>query len=293
MHKQLLTAVSALAILAAAPAMADTQAETNASVNAEITTDADRTANEDNMPTTTEQDIKQGWENTKKTVSDTANDVADATERTYNDIKASLLSDDTDNMEIQNVAINTQSTASGMIGQPVINNGERVGKIRDIIVDGSGTPTMVIVGDGDFFGLGKLAAFDYSTITGTNSEGDVIAPLTENAISQAAEFSYEPENENGNIRVIPSNGYSVAKLLDGQLVDSQGETLAQIEDIQFQGGSAAHLVVSFDQVLGLGGKNAAISYDTATVIKDGDEYDFQVSADKAVQFENFKKTSTN
>lgn len=286
MNKQLLTAVSAMAMMVAAPAIADTNVNTT-------TTQNERTANQSDTPKVTEEEIKQGWEDTKEAVSKTADDVAKATKETYNDIKAALINEDPNNLEITNVVINTRTTANGMIGQPVVNNGERVGKVRDIIVDKSGNPIMVIVGDGDFFGLGKLAAFDYNSITGTNAEGDVIAPLTEEAIAQAAEFSYETTDAGENVTVMPGNGYSVSKLLDGQLIDPKGKTLGQIEDIQFQGGSAAHIIVGFDQILGLGGKKAAITYDSASVISEGNDYNFQLSSAKTAQFENFKNSSTN
>ena len=252
--------------------------------------DAERTANQDDIP---KQDAKESWEKTKDAVSGAAHDAAEATKDAYQDIKATILGDDTATVEMTHIVISTRSTANGIIGKPVHNGSERVGTIDDIILDSNGKAVMVVVADGDFFGMGKLAAFDYGSMVKVMADGDVIMPLTEGAIDQAAEFSYNREDSGDNVRIIPSNGYSAKALLDGQLIDTKGETLAEIDDIHFRSGMASQLVVGFDKTLGLGGEKAAIGFNNTTVVRDGDDYDFQLSANKAVQFESYKKAVIN
>ncbi len=290
MNKTFLTAVSAIALLAAGPALADTKA--SAGVNA--STNKERTANQNDVPEVTKEDVKEGWNETKEAVSDAADKVSDAAKDSYDGVKAALMDEDPNNIEVTPVTIDKKALATGIIGKPVYNGDERVGKIHDIILDRSGNAVMVIVADGDFFGTGKLAAFNYKSMINTNAQGNFIMPLTEATIKQAAEFSYDRSDSNsGSVRVIPDNGYSVAELLDGQLIGADGKDLAQIDDIHFQDGSADQLVVGYDKTLGLGGEKAALNFGAAKIVPDRDGYDFQISQAKATQFEKYKKTMTN
>lgn len=279
MNKVFLTAVSAIAIMAAGPALADTEVKAGMNADASVTPGSAEAAAQSTGDVS--KDVEKAWE-----------DIKDDTSKAYKDIKASLLDEDSKNLNVSPITINTSTTAAGMIGQPVVNGEERVGKIKDIILDNTGKATMVIVADGDFFGTGKLAAFDYSTVMNVNAEGDVIAPLNEASIDQAAEFSYEPSSDE-SVRVMPGNGFSTSALLDGQLTNSQGKTLGQVDDIRFESGTASHLIIGFNQVLGLGGKNAAIAYNSADIVKDGNGYDFRLTAAKSAQFENYKENATN
>lgn len=291
MNKTFLTAVSAIAVMAAMPALADT--DVKAGAKAEVAAEPGSDAAAAQSTGSVKQDVENAWEDIKSDTSKAYNKAKDETAEAYQDIKAALINDDAKIMDVTDVTINSSTTAAGMIGQPIFNGEERVGKVKDIIVDRDGKAMMVVVADGDFFGMGKLAAFDYSSVMKVNAAGDVMTPLTEKTIEQAAEFSYDREKYSDTVRVIPSNGYSVAKLLEGQLVDTKGETLGQMDDVQFRDGSAAHLIIGFDRVLGLGGEKAALSYDTASIVADGQDYDFQLSAEKSVQFESYKKTATN
>lgn len=287
MNKSLLTAVSAFAIMAAAPAMADTKVKAGASVDAEMETE--RTEGQSDIPEVTGEEIKQGWEDTKDAVSDTAKDISDATGKAYDDIKATFLSDD-ENADITSVTINEKMTAEGMIGQPVYNaSGERVAKIHDIILDSNGDAKMVILADGDFTGLGKNVAFDYDVITQRSAEGDIVAPLTEEMIDAAAAFSYDPDDYSETVRIIPQNGYSVAELLDGDLVDTQGKKVGDVENISIRNGEADRIIVGFDKLLGLGGEKAALNYDAVDLVSKENKTHFKLSANQALKFETFKK----
>lgn len=278
MKTTLLAAVSAVAIMASAPVFAaDMKAQTNANVEAEAGTN--------NV-------LEEGWNNTKKAVSDTADDVSDATSNAYSNVEAALMGDDTN--ASTNISIDTRMTAGGMIGQPVYNaNGERVAKVRDIIVDADGKAKMVILGDGDFTGLGKLAAFQYDTITKRSSDGDIITSLTEEIIDGATSFSYSADDASDTVTVIPANGYSVSALLDGELKDANNQSLGDVDNISFKNATASELIIGFDKTLGLGGKKAALDYEDAQIVRDGNSLDFKLGANQAAQFESFQKTLRN
>lgn len=276
MKKTLLTAVSVLALIGAGPVLAETQAN----MSQPNTPGSEKAAAQSTGDIT--KDAKKAWTEMKK-------DAKSA----YEEIEAALMDENEKNMAFKSVRISTQTTANGMIGEPVHNAQERVGTVKDIILNRDGKPVMVIVADGDFFGLGKLAAFDYASMVKVGPDGDIMMPLTEEAIDRAAEFSYDREDYSETVRVIPSNGYSASKLLNGQLIDTKGKTLGQIDDIQFRGAQASHLIVGFDKVMGLGGENAAMKYTAAKVVQDGDDYDFQLNADKTAQFEHYKETAVN
>lgn len=284
MKKHILSAVSVLAIMAAAPAYADMKTDHQTMTKAEA---AEKQRDD---AVVTKKELKQGWEDTKKAVSDAADDVADATEETYDDIKAAFVSVD-ENTEIQNVVINERQTASNIIGATLYDEaGQSIAKVSDIILDDAGHASMVIVADGEIFGLGKKVAFDYSIVTNKNADGSVMAPLTEEVIDQAAAFSYDSQDSSDNVRVMPANGFSVAELLDGQLVNQKGDALADVENISFNGAKAETLILGFNEVLGMGGQKAAMSFGAAKLIKDadGNGADFQLNASQAKQFESYK-----
>lgn len=276
MKTGILTAVSAVAIMIAAPAYAQSNA-------------ADHTTQNDGV--ITKQEMKQGWDDTKKAVSDAANDVAKATEKTYEKAKAAFISND-QNARITEVTVDERNTAKNIVGATVYNEkGESIAKVHDIILDQDGAAKMVVVADGEIFGLGKKVAFDYDVLMSANAEGEVIAPLSEKAIDQAAEFSYDTAASGADIRVIPANGYSVAALMKAKLVDPKGTDIASVENISFANGKAENLIVGFNKVLGIGGERAALAFADTKMVRDakGDAYNFQLSTAQAAQFESFKK----
>src|SRR5262249_42493314 len=99
-----------------------------------------------------------------------------------------------------------------------------------------------------------------------------------------------------NIQVIPEGSLSVATLLKGQLVNPQNQTVAQVDNLSFRDGAVNQVIVAFDQVLGLGGKKAAVPYNDVKIVRQNDSgtnVDLQLNAAQSAQFENFKKTATN
>jgi len=242
---------------------------------------------------------------TKPEISETGNIVEDAktavkdikkdTSKAYDKIKATLIGKE-NNDKNTTLEIDSKYTANNIIGQPVHNStskeNESVGTIKDIIIDRDGKGIWVIVADGNFFDMGKLAAFDYERIMKINSNGDIAAPLTKSSIDNAAEFSYENKDYSNRVLVIPSNGLSVSKLLQGRLLDQNKESMADIENILFKNGMASQIIVGFDKMLGFGGEKAVFSFHDVTIIHDDEKLDFQMSKDKSAQFETYKKTLT-
>ena len=276
MKNNVLTCVSVIALLAAAPAIAETK------------------ANEKAGSSTISEDVSKAWESTKENVSDAAEKVSEESKEAYESIKATLVNEDYTAQNAQIVTIDSRNTASGMIGQPIHNHkNEKIGSVHDIILNEKGQATQVIVADGGIMGLGtKYAAFDYGLVSQRKKDGDVIMPLSEETIKKAAKFSYDAADANkDDVRVIPAGSLSVATLLDGQLVNPANETVAQVDNISFQNGAASQVIVAFDQMLGLGGERAAVAYNDVKIVRQDDantNIDFQLSAAEATQFEAYK-----
>lgn len=284
MKKTLLTATSAIAILLSAPAVNAAEksaAEPGSQAAAESSTGSFT------------QDAKKAYKNMKKDASEAANTVSEKAKDMYKDAKHALNTDEDSGFEQVNIDVKT--TATNMIGKPVYNiDGERVAKVHDIIMSEDGNAMMVILADGEFTGLGKLVAFDYSVLTTRSADGDVIASIDEKTIDHAASFSYEPGEINKEVRIMPSNGYSLSKLLDGELVGAEGEELAAIDNIVFDNGQAEQLIVSVGGTLGMGAKNVALSFDEPTLVPERNgNLNMKLSANQSVQFEAFEKSITN
>lgn len=191
------------------------------------------------------------------------------------------------------VVVDPRKTANGIIGHPVYNEKhESIAKVTDIILDKNGNAAMVIVADGEFIGLGKKAAFYYSAITRVEEDGDVIMPLTEKIIDDAAAFSYDKADGSDKVLVIPDNGYSVVKLLDGKLVNQKMEAVADVENITLKNAKAHQIILGFDKTMGLGGEKALINFADAAIVSDKDQLHFQLNAEKTTQFEAYKKAVT-
>lgn len=270
MKKTILTTVSVIALMGAMPALAET-AKTQTEINAEASTTGNIV------------------DDAKAAVKDMKSDTAEA----YEEIKATLLGKESTDKNTP-VVIDSRKTANGMIGHSVYDDKhESVAKVTDIILDRDGKAVMLIVTSNAVMGTGKMAAFDYSAVTRVEGDGDVIMPLTKDMIDKAASFSYRDNKTGGKAHVIPNNGYSVTKILDGKLVNQKKKPVADIDNISFQNGAANQLIVGFDKTFGMGGEKAVLSYSDTAIIRDGETLDFQLSANKAAQFEAYKKSLAN
>lgn len=285
MKTTILTAVSAIAIMSATPALAE-----NATKSVKPGSEAAANASTGSVT----KDVKNAWKDTKEDVSNATESISEAAKDTYNDVKQALSDDDDQAKVMSEVTIAPNKTAEGMIGETVFNtNGDRVAKIHDIILDESGQAVMVVMADGGFTGLGKLVAFDYDIITSRSSEGDVIASLSEKMMDSGATFSYDRSEFSDSVRVMPDNGFSVAELLDGELVNPQGKTLAEVDNIVFRNAQATQVIVRFGQTFGMGGQQAALSYSEADLTRNGDSVDFKLSANEALDFKAYTETALN
>jgi sporulation protein YlmC with PRC-barrel domain len=272
MRKKFLATASIIALMSVSPALAD------------------KANTEDSVAKEASEQVKEGWDKTKKAVQETAEDATQATKDAYRDFKAFIFSDDEGQLGIEQVKVNPRTTATGILEEPVYNfNDERVGVVEDIILDEEGKAVMVIIGDGDFFGLGKLAAFDYDSMVEMGADGDLVMPLTEETIDRAAEFSFDREHTGMNVRMMPNDAYSVKKLLDAELVDANGEKLGEVDDITFKAGRANQLIVGFDKILGFGGEEVSLAYNDATLVRaDEDSYSYTLSEKKSSLINNHK-----
>lgn len=270
MRNKILTVASVIALMGTASVVAQAQSE-RALSNAEATTTGNIT-----------EDAKTAWGNMK----------SDASEAYY-DIKAVIIGDETVKTN-EYAVIDSRQTATGIIGHSVYNEtGEKVATVTDIILDATGKADMVVVSDSTFMGMGKTAAFNYNDITRIDKDGDVIMPLTENIIDNAKPFSYDRNVRVDNTVYIPSDAYSVSTLLKGRLLNQRRESVADIENIHFKNGRAEHLIVGFDKTLGFGGEQALLAFNDAKIMRNGDALDFQLSAEKAMQFEVYKNRAIN
>lgn len=286
MTKTILMGVSALAIMAAIPAFAANEVKTEAggTVKVEGPNTANKATDAQNTDKISSEKVEQA-----------AEDVSDAVDEAYRDMR-DFFTGNTAPKDLKNTNVPKSQTASGMIGQTIKGmDGKNVGKVHDIIVGKNGNAEMVIVSDGGLLGVGdKLAAFDYDVIVSSNKDGDVISTLSEKNVDRAVEFSYDAKDAGDNVRVLPAGGYSVAKILDGQLLDPQDKAVADVENISFRGGKADLAIVAFNQVLGLGGEKAVLDFnELALVQKDKGDVDFRLTAAQAAQFEKFKQQTSN
>ncbi len=282
MNYKILSAVSALTLLAASP-MAAAQSD---SVHPQSRFERTNAANNPDTPpaaTITKEDIKRGWENTKKAVTETVEE-----------IEYTILGDETNGA---NTKISMGATTKGLLDRPVYStNNKHIGTMKDIIIDREGNAMLAVVSEAKLIDLGaKESAFDYGMVLRRDEKGDVVMPLTEETIKNAREFSYNAEDAGKeNIRTIPAGGYSVEKLLKANIVNPSGDKVAGVDNITFRAGHIDALIVGFDKVLGMGGKQAALRFSDVKLLDKGDgDVAFQMTAPQAAQFESFKQSASN
>lgn len=261
----------------------DTQTEMR--TGAQSGTTSDRVDVENNMTTsgnTVREDVKESWEKTKQAVSETMDDV-----------EYTLFDKDAKGVQ-SNIAAG--ATARGFMNRAVYNErNERVGTLRDIIVDDKGVATLAIVSDSEITAIGKEAAFDYGLVLRRDQDGDIVMPLSEETINRAQRFSYDRDNAGKEgVRTITTGSYSIDELMEANVVNQAGEKVASVDNITFRNGRADALIVGFDKVLGMGGKKAALPFSNVKMITKGDnDVDFQLTASQAAQFETFKQSASN
>lgn len=295
MKKSVLLSVSALALAIAIPAHAETvKTETGNPVRVEGPNSYTKADDARAAHQIDSEKVDRNLEKAGKSIENAAEDVGDAINEAYRDMR-DYFRGQQGPQDIKNVEIAASQTATGMIGQPVRNvAGEKVGTVHDIVVDRDGKAQLVVVSDGGILGLGnKLAAFDYGVIINRNQNGDVISTLSKEAIDGVAEFSYDTAKKGDSIRVMPSGGISVKKILDADLLGPDNKAVAAVDNVVFRGGEADMLVVTFNKVLGLGGQKAVMNYDEIALVEKDKDIDFRLTAQQAARFDSFKATASN
>lgn len=219
---------------------------------------------------------------------------ADAEMReTADEIKAFFMGKGPDG-KLEPVLIRRDKTAHGLIGESIVNlKGEKIATVKDIILSNDGKAILVVVSDGGVLGIGsKVAAFDYSKVITQNPDGKVVMILSQQMVDHAADFSYDPKDW-AKAKVIPSGSISTNLLLEGEVLDSNGKKIADIENVYFRDAEASQLIVGFDKTLGMGGELAALDYDKLQMVQKNKELDFKLTASQTAQFRNFKKSVAN
>jgi sporulation protein YlmC with PRC-barrel domain len=289
--KTLLTAVSA-AVLLASPAIAETRTTADAEANVEegierAKMNADKTW----------QDTKDAASDAKERVGNAAERAAAKTEAKATEVKARVFSTEATTTAGQTVTIANKDTASGMIGEPIVNGrDERVGTVHDLIIDADGKITTIVVADGGPLSMGdKLAAFDYGLVNGRDAEGHILMPLTEKAIKNVAEFSYDREKVSGErLVVIPTGAYSVKELIDADLVDQNNREVGDIENVVIKGDTAEQILAEVDDAKGLSGDKALFDFSDVSIVRDGDtadgqdDFNLQLGANTAAKLDAYR-----
>ena len=116
-----------------------------------------------------------------------------------------------------------ESLTSMFVGQDVTNaSGEKVGDIRDLLLDKSGRITIAVIGVGGFLSLGeKHVAVPFGALTiksGVKGERIVTAPLSREALTKAPAFN-----------TTEKTSFMKARETAGDLMDQAGK---KIEDMR-------------------------------------------------------------
>lgn len=290
MNKLFLTAVSTLAIATAMPSFANAdhhmgdKTEAGVSMEAEI----ERTHNQQDKAVVTEEELEHTWNSTKKNVKEGANSFGNAVGNLVDDTTAAVsgIGENEAEMSAQtNASIANEMTANNLIGKTVVNGqGDAVASVKDIIIDRNGNATHVILSDGEWIGLGKTAAYDFSILNNMDTEGNIVASLTEAQIDKAANFSYTDNDEEGVV-VMPASSYSVAQLLDAELMAQDNETLAEVDNLSFTGSKADQIILGYNKLLGMGGEQMALDFKSARLNKStNSEIDLSLGAADTAAF---------
>ena len=259
MTKKILMGVSVLAMLTAFPALAETKANSEATTGAKV-----------------EAKLDQAGESIERT----ADKAVAKTKETYADVKAYFNDDKDDEVSLN---INSRITAEELLGKTVEDaSGKNLGEIKDILISNDGDAETVIISDSALGLGGKHAAFDYDVIEGFNKNDNARVRLTEKQIAAAKKFDTDAP--------LPKGELSVAKILDSKVYDASGKAVADVDTVAFEDDDADYIVVTFNQILGMGGDKAALNIDALDVTPKDGEYAFTLTQKQSAQFEAEKET---
>lgn len=266
--KPLLLAISAVALMQSGLAYAETK-----SAN-EIRAEESTTGN-------MKEDAKKAWKDVKHDAKEAAAE-----------IKAFFVSED-ETVPAKETTYGPVSAASNIIGAEIVNyKNDKIGKVKDIIVDGTGHPQMVIVADNDIPGFdGKLVAFDYTSAFTPNADGDVLSSVSEENLKNAKEFSYDADDaKDPKVVTLSAGDYSVEKLLGADVYNAAGEKIGDVDNIYFKGGAASLVIIDFDTIMGMGGDKVAVDYSPLKLTNHDDKLTYTLSDKQSASFEAYKKS---
>jgi sporulation protein YlmC with PRC-barrel domain len=281
MNSKTIIAASAVALMMATAAHAatyDSNAQNNSNSVLETPHDTGSAAPQAGDTSVTD-DIKSGLNKADKNMRSAADDV-----------KASIVGDDNK----KEVSVDVSTTANGMINQTIESpNGKPVAKVEDIIVAPSGEAKKLVVSDGGVLGIGdKKAAFDYDRVITQKGDGKVVMQISQDLIDSAKDFSYDATKETSTTAAKGPGNYSIEEILNGRVLDPNGDNLAEIENVTFNNGQAQNVIVGYDKTLGLGGKVAAFDFNTVKLQQSGkDTVDIKLSPEQTDQFKRFKAST--
>lgn len=267
--KLLLTAVSVIAMATAAPAFAASDKVSGNTISATGQIQERDTPHNEAFPALKDSDIEKSKAQTKRAFDQVGDALSD---------EEPAAGPATSTKFVTSAKTDSAMSAEALIGKPVVNTaGKKVASVKDIVLDDSGHAKSVILSDGGFMGLGtKLVAQDYSSITRVEPNGDVVIPVSEASLKNAPEFNPKA-----------TTALMATKILDGDIKNLQGDTLASIDNLSFRNGSANQLIVSYGA-----GQKAALSFASLKALPSKDDVDFQLNAKQASEFESFKKVAS-
>lgn len=284
MTKTLLLTGCALMAGALSPALA---AETNVQTRTNIQTRGDTGSYVEyssDAETITKGEVERSLEKTGRTIEKTADKAVNALTGAKADANANAKVNST-SIVTSNAMIAEPDSAEKIIGKPIIGQaGERVGTVHDIILSADGHAEKLIVADGGMMSLGdKKAVFDFSTVTGRDAKGNVQTNITEDAINNAKEFSYDATTTASGVQRLEADQMSARNVIGAKIANQNNKEIGVIKDISLHNSGASNVLVAHDQFLGLGGKKALVPFD-ALSHKNGEanaDTKFQISAEQA------------
>lgn len=160
--------------------------------------------------------------------------------------------------------------------------GEEVGDIESVIVDESGKIRAVIVGVGGFLGLGeRLVAMDWKDLQLRDNGRIIQSNLSREELKALPPYEYERVEQRGTAFVdrryrerradgggsraaagreaewTGVQSLKISNLLGASVVNGQGETIGEVEEILVERGRTA-LVLSVGEFLGIGGQSVTL-----------------------------------
>lgn len=255
---KMMMGVAALTLAIATPATAQ-ESNTNMKVRGDTATYKSYTADEETI--------------TKKEIERTLKKAEDGVKRAADKVTAAVdgNAQTETHVRLNDTSVAQNASADFMIGKPLMNaSGERVGTVHDIILSDRGTVDAVIVADGGKMSVGdKKAAFPFGVVNGRDANGGVLTSITEEQIEQAKAFDYDVTAQaDAKTQVKAPGQTSVREMIGAKLSGPENKNIGTVKDIALENGHATRAIIAYDQILGLGGKRAAVAYDGLNVAPD-------------------------